>query len=257
MTSCGGEFVIPLSYPFAHDCTRSILGGGVGKGRQVHAVVDGLPLHLHEQGGEGDGDVGEHEQGKGEHVHKLFDGRSADLVPFRDGGDAAQHQQRQAAVQHGFRRDGHIGFVVSLHAEDIDAILSADVQLTDAVPLPAVRDGDLDNGVLLVQLYVIEDVVGGVPDGRPLRQLLFRVCHRVRAVAQQKFCLYIPFGAGHHIFRPQLLEQGRRFQRVLEVSADGNVAVIIVSNVEVFSVNSGINHNNNCIKKDQSNYQCH
>ena len=143
-----------------------------------------------------------------------------------------QHQQRQAAVQHGFRRDGHIGFAVLLHAEDIDAVLSADVQLTDAVTLPAVRDGDLDDGVLLGQLYVIEDVIGGVPDGRPLRQLLFRVCHRVRAVAQQKFCLYIPFGAGHHIFRPQLLEQGRRFQRVLEVSADGNVADIIVSNAQ-------------------------
>ena len=100
------------------------------------------------------------------------------------------------------------------------------------MPLPAVRDGDLDNGVLLVQLYVIEDVVGGVPDGRPLRQLLFRVCHRVRAVAQQKFCLHVTLGAGHHIFRPQLLEQRRRFQRVLEVSADGNVADIIVSNAQ-------------------------
>ena len=100
------------------------------------------------------------------------------------------------------------------------------------MPLPAFRHSDLDDGVLLVQLYVIEDVVGGVPDGRPLRQLLFRVCHRVRAVAQQKFCLHIPLGAGHHIFRPQLLEQGRRFQRVLEVSADGNVADVIVPNAQ-------------------------
>ena len=46
----------------------------------------------------------------------------------------AQHQQRQAAVQHGFRRDIHISFVVPPHAEDVDAVLSADVQLTMLCP---------------------------------------------------------------------------------------------------------------------------
>ena len=62
-------------------------------------VLDGLPLGLAEESRQRNGNVGEHEQGKGEHVHKLFDGRSADLVPFRDGGDAAQHQQRQIHIQ--------------------------------------------------------------------------------------------------------------------------------------------------------------
>ena len=100
------------------------------------------------------------------------------------------------------------------------------------MPLPAVRHSDLDDGVLLVQLYVAEDVVGGVADGRPLRQLFFRVCHRVRAVAQQKFCLHVTLGAGHHILRPQLLEQRRRFQRVLEISADGDVADIVVADTQ-------------------------
>ena len=98
--------------------------------------------------------------------------------------------------------------------------------------LPAIRDGDLDNGMLFVQLYVAEDMVGGVPDGRPLRQLLFRVCHCVRAVAQQEFCLHIPFGTGYHIFCPQFLEQRRRFQRVLKISADSNVADVIVPNAQ-------------------------
>ena len=43
------------------------------------------------------------------------------------------------------------------------------VQLADAVPTPVLRHGDLDDGVLLVQLNVTEDMVGGVADRRPKR----------------------------------------------------------------------------------------
>ena len=51
--------------------------------------------------------------------------------------------------------------LLSLHAEDIDAVFPADVQLADAVPTPVLRHGDLDDGVLLVQLNVAENMVGG------------------------------------------------------------------------------------------------
>ena len=81
----------------------------------------------------------------------------------------SHHQQRQISVQHGFRRDVYIGFAVPLHAEDIDAVFPADVQLADAVPAPVLRHGDLDDGVLLFQLNVAEDMVGGVADRRPKR----------------------------------------------------------------------------------------
>ena len=100
----------------------------------------------------------------------------------------SQHQQSQTSVQYGFRRDVHIGFAVPFYAEDVDTVFSADVQLADAAALPILRHGNLDNGVLLVQLNVAENMVGGIADGRPLRQLLFRVRHRVRAVSQQKLC---------------------------------------------------------------------
>ena len=80
-----------------------------------------------------------------------------------------QHQQCHISVQHCFRRDVHVRFAVSLHAEDIDAVFPADVQLADAVPTPVLRHGDLDDGVLLVQLNVAEDMVGGVAERRAKR----------------------------------------------------------------------------------------
>ena len=86
--------------------------------------------------------------------------------------------------------------------------------------------------MLLVQLNVAENMVGGIADGRPLRQLLFRVGDRVRAVAQQKFRLHIPLSAGYHIFCSQLLEQRRRLQRILKISADGDIADIVIAHAQ-------------------------
>ena len=86
--------------------------------------------------------------------------------------------------------------------------------------------------MLLVQLNVAENMVGGIADGRPLRQLLFRVCHRVRTVAQQKFCLHVPFRAGHHIVCPQFLEQRRGLQRILKIPADGDIADIVIAHAQ-------------------------
>ena len=57
-----------------------------------------------------------------------------------------QHQQCHISVQHCFRRDVYIGFAVPLHAEDIDAVFPADVQLN-----------------------ISKDMVGGVTDRRPKR----------------------------------------------------------------------------------------
>lgn len=39
----------------------------------------------------------------------------------------SQYKQGHAPVQHGFRRDIYLGFTVSLHAEDIDAVFPADI----------------------------------------------------------------------------------------------------------------------------------
>ena len=46
--------------------------GGPAAGALAAGVVDGGPLHLFHQGGQGDGDVSEHEQGEEEGVQQLF-----------------------------------------------------------------------------------------------------------------------------------------------------------------------------------------
>ena len=76
------------------------------------------------------------------------------------------------------------------------AKLSADVQLTNAFPNPRLRHLHFKDGVLLVDLYVVENMVGSESDRRPFCHLLFRVDHVICAVAEQKLRLHIAFGAG-------------------------------------------------------------
>ena len=71
--------------------------------------------------------------------------------------------------------------------------------------------------MLLIQLNVAENMVGGIADGRPLRQLLFRVGDRVRAVAQQQLGMHVPRGLGDHARRAHLLEHGGDQQAAGEV----------------------------------------
>ena len=52
----------------------------VGQG-DGHGVLDGLPLHALEEGGKGDGDVGEHKEGEGEGVEDLLGGGGSDVFP--------------------------------------------------------------------------------------------------------------------------------------------------------------------------------
>ena len=62
-------------------------------------VLDGLPLGLAEESRQRNGNVGEHKQGEGEHIHDLLDGGGADILPLCNGGDTAQHQQSQVYIQ--------------------------------------------------------------------------------------------------------------------------------------------------------------
>ena len=86
--------VIHLSYPYSRLCTRSILHSGGGERRQVYAVVDGLPLHLHKQRRQRDGQIRQHEQGEREGEGDLLPRRGVDTLPLAGHGNAAQHQQR-------------------------------------------------------------------------------------------------------------------------------------------------------------------
>ena len=42
--------------------------------------------------------------------------------------------------------------------------------------------------MIAVQLYVIEDMVGSIADGRPIRKLPFGIYDFIRTVSQKEFC---------------------------------------------------------------------
>ena len=106
-------------------------------------------------------------------------------------------------------------------AENVNAILSANIQFANTFADPPGRNFYFKNGVLLVDLYVVENMVGSESDRRPFCHLLFRVDHVICAVAEQKLRLHIAFGAGYHAFCAQLFQQRGGFQRVLEAAAEG------------------------------------
>ena len=77
-------------------------------------------------------------------------------------------------------------------AENVNAILSANIQFTNTFADPPGRNFYFKNGVLLVDLYVVENMVGSVSDRCPFCHLFFRVDYLVGTVAKQKLCLHIP-----------------------------------------------------------------
>ena len=74
---------------FALALPQSLLAAG---------VVDGLPLHLPDQSGQGDGNVGKHEDGEGKYVQDLLVGRNLDLLPLAEHSQSAEEQQAQVEV---------------------------------------------------------------------------------------------------------------------------------------------------------------
>ena len=105
-----------------------------------------------------------------------------------------QRQNRNVIGQYGVRRNGNIRFSGSFDAKNVDAKLSADIQLTNAFPDPRLRHLHFKDGVLLVDLYVVENMVGSESDRCPFCHLFFRVDYMVCAVAEQKLCLHITLG---------------------------------------------------------------
>ena len=67
-----------------------------------------------------------------------------------------QCQNRNVIGQYGVRRNGNIRFSCTFDAENVDAKLSADVQFSNAFPDPRLRHLHFKDGVLLVDLYVVE-----------------------------------------------------------------------------------------------------
>ena len=69
-------------------------------------------------------------------------------------------QNRYVIGQYSVRRNGNIRFSCTLDAEDIDAELSANIQFSNAFPDPRLWHLNFKDGVLLVDLYIVKNMVG-------------------------------------------------------------------------------------------------
>ena len=86
--------------------------------------------------------------------------------------------------------------------------------------------------MVVLQLDIIQNVFGAVSDRCPLCQLLFRIDHFIRTVAQQELGLYISLCTRDHKLCAQLLEQRCCFQRTLKIAADGYDTHIKITNTK-------------------------
>ena len=119
-----------------------------------------------------------------------------------------------------------------LDTKNVDSKLSADIQLSNAFADPFLRNFYFKNSVLIVNLYIIENMIGCIADCCPFCHLFFSVDHMVGTVAKQKLRLHITFGTRHHTFCAQLLQKRRCFQRVLKAAANGHNADIKISDAK-------------------------
>lgn len=78
----------------------------------------------------------------------------------------------------------------------------ADIKLSDGFADPFLWYLYFKNGMRIINLDVIPNVVGGIPNRSPFCHLFFRVNDLVRSVAQKEFCLYITLGADTTNFAP-------------------------------------------------------
>lgn len=62
-------------------------------------MADGLPLRLFHQGYQGNGNIGQHEEGEGKHVFDLLAFGGMNIVPFGECGQHAQDKHEQAVVE--------------------------------------------------------------------------------------------------------------------------------------------------------------
>lgn len=111
---------------------------------------------------------------------------------------STENQKCDLVCKNSFRRNCHIDFSVLLSRHNIDAVFPADVELSDGFADPFLWYLYFKNGMRIINLDVIPNVVGGIPNRSPLCHLFFRVNDLVRSVAQKEFCLYITLGAGHN-----------------------------------------------------------
>ena len=147
---------------------------------------------------------------------------------------AANEEDGHGRLEAGGGGDARVDVAVPLHGHDVHVPGAAHVQLAHGATGPRAGHGDLVDGVVPVELEVVEDAVRAVADGGPDGELLLRVDHLIRAVPQEEFRVDAPGGAGHDELRPEFFQEGRGLEGALEIIADGDDGEVEIRDAERF-----------------------
>ena len=126
----------------------------------------------------------------------------------------------------------HVKPAVFPDSEDVDAVFTAEIQLQEALILPAFRNGELVDGIILIELRVIQNLIGGAADCGPGRELLGRINDFVGAVVKQEALLDPVRCLGNNLAGAKLLQQDDGDDRGLEILPDGHDAGIEILNAK-------------------------
>ena len=126
----------------------------------------------------------------------------------------------------------HVKPAVFPDSEDVDAVLAAKVQLQKALILPAFRNGELVDGIILIELRVIQYFIGGAADRGPGRELLGRINNLVGAVVKKEALLDPVRCLGNNLAGTKLLQEDNGDDGSFEIFSDGHNAGIEILNAK-------------------------
>ena len=155
--------------------------------------------------------------------------------PLRD--LVASHHHQVVRIPDDVVRRGHHAHLLLmffLNAEYGNLVRRGYVGLPDALAHPLLERGHLVDPERAGQVDVVEDVVEAVALRPLLRDVLIRVDHLVRPVAQQKLRLDVPRRLADHPLCPELLHKACDLQTALEVGADAHKHDIKIPDADTF-----------------------
>ena len=120
-------------------------------------------------------------------------------------------------------------FSFIFYCQNINIVAFSDIQFSYCFSNPFFRHFHFKNRMGCIHLHIVEDVIICVTDRGPLCNLLFRVNHFIRTIAQKEFFLNITLSPGYHQFRSQFFQKRSCFKRILKASSNGYKTDIVIS----------------------------
>lgn len=89
------------------------------------------------------------------------------------------------------RRYGQIQLSAAPYPHYVYIIFLSYIQPSNGFIYPVFRRQYLKYGIVVIQLYIIKDIIRAVSDSGPFCQLSFRIYHIIRSVSEQELCMHV------------------------------------------------------------------